>query len=315
MKLEKAIEGFRLVSLAEGMSPRTMDGYEWALGRLTKFLDNQGTGNPEVEEIQPADMRRFFLYLRTETDLAPASIRSIWRTIRSFYNWASRDLGVDRPDRGIPAPKVGTKAIVPFSEDEVKALLRACEYTSTACTNGRQAFRMRRPHARRDKALVLLLLDTGMRVSECARLLVRDVNLETGAVEVRPFRSGLKSKGRTVFLGKTTRKAVWLYLTDRDDLEPDDSLLITQNGHPMNRSSIAHMLSRLGERAEVDKVHPHRFRHTSAIQYLRNGGDVFTLQRLLGHSSLAMVNRYLAIAEVDLANAHRRASPADNWRL
>jgi site-specific recombinase XerD len=90
MKLSKAIEGYKLVSLAEGFSPRTMEGYEWALGRLTKFFKSKGMDDPELDEIGSAELHRFFLLLRTDTDLAPASIRSVWRTIRSFYNWATK---------------------------------------------------------------------------------------------------------------------------------------------------------------------------------------------------------------------------------
>lgn len=84
---------------------------------------------------------------------------------------------------------------------------------------------------------------------------------------------------------------------------------------PLSPSVLRKLLDRLGDKAAVPHVFPHRFRHTFAITYLRNQGDLFTLQSLLGHSDLAMVRRYARVAQADCAEVHRRASPVDNWRL
>ena len=123
-------------------------------------------------------------------------------------------------------------------------------------------------------------------------------------------------KGRTVYLGKATRNALWRYLVDRDDAsDPQAPLFLEANGRPLNKTALRLLVAGLGKKANRSKCHPHLFRHSFAITYLRNGGDLFTLQSLHGHGNLEMVRHYARIAEVDVAQAHRRASPADNWHL
>ncbi len=161
----------------------------------------------------------------------------------------------------------------------------------------------------------MLLLDTGIRASELCRLTVKDLDLQSGTITVRPFMSGIKSRPRIIPIGNVAKKALWRYLTTRNTEYKGDELFFSREGHPLDRDSLRKLLVRLGERAGVPNVHPHRFRHTFAIQYLRNGGDVFTLQRILGHTTLSMVQHYLALADADTQSAHRRASPVDNWRL
>jgi len=101
---------------------------------------------------------------------------------------------------------------------------------------------------------------------------------------------------------------LWRYLS-KTEVDPAQSLF------RLSPRSIRSLILRLGKSAAVPHTHPHRFRHTFAIEYLRNGGDIFTLQRILGHSSLDMVRRYLTIAQTDIQTAHRRASPVDRWQL
>ena len=90
---------------------------------------------------------------------------------------------------------------------------------------------------------------------------------------------------------------------------------VNEINSPISTQDVLQLVKRLGENAGVINVYPHRFRHTFAIEFLRNGGNVFELQQLLGHSDLEMSRRYAQIAQIDLETSARKASPADRWRL
>ncbi len=323
LSVSKALVGFLNTKAAEGLSPRTLQNYEHRLKQWINYA-----GEVDVGNFTPQKIRHYLVWLRTDykpkrfngdgQPLSPKTIRNVYMTLSSFFTWASSEFDIDSPMDGVPAPKHTPAPVIPFTRDDIEAMLDVCELTRRANTTDRSRFRRRRATARRDRAIIITLLDTGLRASELCALVVGDVDLKTGRVEVRHGpRGGAKGgKGRTVFLGKTARRFVWRYLVDREDGEDPEAVLF--NGRwdrPMNPDSLRQLVKSLAKRAGVRNCHPHRFRHTFAITYLRAGGDVFTLQVLLGHSSLEMVRYYSRIAEVDLANAHRRASPADNWQL
>jgi integrase/recombinase XerD len=218
----------------------------------------------------------------------------------------------------VPPPKIKKTPIEPFTRDEVERMLKVCLYTREADTNMRHKWVMRRPAANRDQALILILVDTGLRALELCSLKVGDVEIKRGKMEVKHgVEGGAKGgKGRMVYLGKVARRAIWRYLAEREDGEDPDAPLFTVTGdRKFKPDSLRLLIKRIAERASVKNAYPHKFRHTFAINYLRSGGDIFTLQSLLDHSSLEMVRHYAQIAEIDIAQALRKASPADNWRL
>jgi len=303
--LSKALEGLILSKSAEGKSPHTLLVYRYGVNKLISL-----SGDRELDQITRQDMEAFFTHLR-KSELSEASIANVWRGIRVLYKWAEKEFNCPRPEKDLPRPFAPANHIQPFTEQECKAILGACGYSSSARVKDRKSFTMRRPTAERDRAIVLTLLDTGIRAGELTRIKTADVDIHTGEIRIMPYRSGLKSRGRSVYLANASRSHVWRY-TQRN---PGNVYLFQSGSRPMNRDSLYKLLRRLGQRSGVKNVHPHRFRHTFAIQYLRNGGDIYTLQMLLGHASWKMVRHYLELAQSDCELAHKRASPVENWNL
>lgn len=323
MSLNKAIVGFVNHKLAEGLTDRSVSSYERI---LTKWVIH--TGDIDITKVACRDIRSYLAWLRTDYQprrfngqthpLSPKTIRNIWVTLASFFKWATMEFTIPNPMDGIPAPRFQQAPVKAFTKAEVELILKACAYTREADTTFRRSYTYHRPTARRDRAIILTLLDTGLRAMELCLLKTGDVDLKKGKIEVKHgVRGGAKGgKGRIVFLGKTARRAVWRYLASREDGDdPQAPLFLGRSDRIMTPSSLRQLMKNLAEKAGVDDAYPHKFRHTFAITYLRSGGDIFTLQALLGHSSLDIVRHYARIAEIDIEQAHRKASPADNWRL
>ena len=167
---------------------------------------------------------------------------------------------------------------------------------------------------RRDRATIRSLLDTGARASELCGARVNDAHLAGGRARV----FGKGSKERFVHLGRRALADVWLYVREERP-EPaqidGDFLFLSEDGYGMSRHSLRLAVYRLAERASV-KASPHMFRHTPAIEQLRNGMDLLSLQRFQGHEKLATTQVYLtALSDDDVQERVRRTSPGDNWRL
>jgi integrase/recombinase XerD len=322
MLLSDAISGFFLFIRAEGFSDQTVLLYKWHLSILLRFL-----GDKEVTEIKEHDLRGFFVYLREvyhkekghpDKPMSGAFLRNEWKGMRSLFEWCKeQELLKERPDINIKMPGNNPKTIMPLTEDEVKALLKNAEFSRVAETRNRNAYRIKRSTAVRDVALLILLLDTGIRAGECSRLDIKDVDLEKGEIFIKPYgNSGIKTKSRAIPIGKATMRVLWKYKNTLEYQEPNDPFFVSKrDGRRLDRSAMLQLIKSLGDKAGIKNCHPHQLRHTFSIQYLRNGGDVFTLKKILGHNSLKMVEVYLQLAQTDTTAAHRRASPADRWHL
>lgn len=306
----QAVEGFLLAKRAEGISTNTLDQYAWAYRKLSAFLST----DPPLATLTTDEIRNFLASLG---HLSRKSRNSIQVALSSLWTWACTEgYAATHVLQPIPLLRAHPPDIAPFGQAELRKLLTACDH-SEPYTSWRHpsSTRNARPTALRDRALILFLVDTGLRASELCNLLVSDVNTDSQSVDVR----GKGDKPRIVHYAKSCSLALWRYhATRQPHLQADQPLFHVgpvDAPAPFERRVLGRLLHRIGDRAGVTPANPHRFRHTFAIQFLRNGGNLFALQDLLGHSNLEMVRRYARIVQADRARAHKLASPADKWRL
>jgi integrase/recombinase XerD len=306
MKLSEAIAGYWLANRGR-LSKNTQRNYDYVLRRLCSSL-----GDTDIGDITPADIRKHLEDIEHSRGLSKRSLSDTWIVLSSLWTWAAKELGVPQVVRSVPRPRYDQQPIIPLTLEEVQALVSAAEWGAPWVTRRGKQARSKRPTAKRDKAIILVLLDTGVRASELCDLQIRDYEPDSGQLYVR---HGKGNKRRVVYLGQRARLHLWRYMADRMNTRPADPLFASRTNTRLDRTNLRHMLNAIAAQAKVNNVHPHRFRHTFAITFLRNGGNTFALQKLLGHSELSTVLKYVRLAETDIRQAQAAASVVDNWRL
>jgi len=217
-------------------------------------------------------------------------------------NWLRREYpehSTWNPLANIKQPKVDDEVLPPADDGDIRQMLQSC--------HGKRFTDVR------DECLILALVDTGCRANEFISLRIKDVDQDTGDVSIRPS-TAKGRRPRTVFLGQKSRKSMRRYLAERakQGATPEDPLWVNQMGDPLKYYTLREVLRRRAQNSGLEREPSlHSFRRAFAIGWLRRGGDIETLRRLLGHKNLAVISRYLPLVNQDLQNAHRQYSPAD----
>jgi len=324
-ELLRHIESFVLAKEIGGKTPDTLRFYDNNLRRFAWWLDQAGIPL-ELESLTPDTIRRFLHYFQTETHrftdnnrrVGKVASRSMldayWRTFQAFCTWLIREGLMEEfnnPIRKVDRPKQ-LKVVVPDIPKET--LIKLLDSFGPDFLG------------KRNKAILLVFLDSGVRLSELVGMKLSDLNQETGIIKV----FGKGQKERLVRVSQLTISAVKDYLETRYaalgdsfqynlDQEPP-WLWVKENGHKITRGGVSFMVTQLKKIAPPGvKISPHVFRHTFAINYLRgNGtpesrGDPFTLQMLGGWEDLDMPRRYAAaLKQEDALKVHEKASPVTN---
>lgn len=310
--LEKLAQHFEAYNRTEGKSPRTVECYTSVLKYFGDFLREHNYPDT-LGDLTIDVVREFILYLQQTSrwknhpyntpngNLAPSSIQNYVRTLRPFFSWLHREGYTEENVLArLRPPRSPQKLVEILTNEEISRIL-ACIDSDTAS-------------GARNSAMVITFLDTGLRLSEVIGAKVCDAHIEQGYLKVM----GKGAKERVVPIGSLAQKALLRYVfhfRPKPFYEDQDYLFLTLEGTPMTINCLKLIFGRLAEKSGIKRLHPHLCRHTFATNYLINGGDVFSLQQILGHTSLEMVRRYVTLASSQVRVQHRKFSPMDRMNL
>lgn len=296
-------------NLADGKSPKTVKWYDEILRLFCMYVK----AKPQSEDISLFNIdlvRDYILYLRHKPKfqghpytpeqgqlLSPKTVQCHVRALKAFSSWLYVEGHTkDNKLKNLKLPKAPTKVIQPLTPEEIKKVVVRIKRSSST--------------GWRNYAILVTLLDTGLRVSEIAGIPLGQVNFEGGYITVM----GKGAKERIVPIGKFVQMRLLQYCEGvRPKLGNNDcdSLFLSCRGKPITTNTIKLIFSRLAKSSGIDRLHAHLCRHTFAINYLLNGGDIFSLQEILGHTTLEMVRHYLRFTSSQITARQHEYSPMD----
>lgn len=314
----KAVTAYQMHLRVGNRSPRTHDWYGSNLAAFGAFLQARlGTADPELRKIHADDIRAFILYLQDRTvlyevptgphprkptpgGLSPFTIRGYCRTLSAFFNWCQKDGLIQRkPTENVTYPKMPQPIKDTFSREDIVKLLSACDASAESL-------------CWRNRAIILLLLDTGIRAGELCGLQLEHLDPQYRRAKI----TGKGMKDRFVPLSHATREALFKYVNfyRPHPPRPATAVFLTVKGTAFNGDVLRDILGAVGARAGV-KVNPHKFRHSAGTLFYRETGNLLLTQQLLGHENIQTTRGYVHTDTADLERVHERGSPVANLHL
>ena len=266
-------------------TPKTLSNYEWTINRFITWLVSQGVTTPA--QLTARHVRAF---IAQYSNLSDWSIFTYARSIRTLVRFWYAEGYLSTPIT-VTMPRIRQRRMPFLTADQVHAVIKRCTI--------------------RERAIVLFLVDSGLRRQELINLNRQDIDMRSGAVRVI---QGKGRKDRLAVIGATTRRAIIKMWSAQLDQRPDAPAFQTKTGTRFAPEGIRMLFSRLSTKSGIH-VSAHALRRTFATIALQNGLDLVSLQTLLGHTSIETTRRYIQWLDGDLLKAHQRASPVDSWKL
>ena len=276
--IEETFADFIVSRKTKGLAEKTLQSYQSQFQAVARHMDVK----MDIAMLQKADLDAMIISMR-DASLSPNSINSYTRTLKSFFSWCNEQ-GITRLN--IPLYKAEETVKETYSDAELAALLKKPDIRKATFAEYR------------DWVIINFLLNGGSRAATVRAIQIRDVDLDGGMVFYRHTKN---RKAQVIPLCSAMVAILREYLRHRGG-EAADYLFCTETGSQLTENGLRQSIARYNTRRGVQKTSIHLFRHTFARKYLIDcGGDAFTLQKLLGHSALAMTKHHYAIFDADLA--------------
>jgi integrase/recombinase XerD len=286
---QKFIEDCRIRNLKND----TIIFYQRELKLYERLLEEQKIDPSPPMVTKDIVNRNVILYMLDVKKCQEVTVNTRLRAVRTFYNFLEREgLIQNNPLHEIKLIKHNKRVIETFSKEQVRILFDQPDLSTFTGI--------------RDLTLMMLLLETGVRAKECVAIDVQDINWSDHNIRIKEPKG---SKERVVPIQKKMQKQLRKYLSVRGNVE-ENALFVSIDNERLSKRQLQNLISKYGKRAGITNVRcsPHTFRHTMAKLSVQSGADVFTLQAILGHSSLEMVRVYVNLFSSDVYENHKKFS-------
>jgi integrase/recombinase XerD len=310
--LEEALALFINVKKAENLKERTLRDYETNMRYFFEWVTTY-IGDVTVDKITLQILRDYVLWcanekgyyeghpFKSEMDkdrkgLSPASVNVRIRVLKAFFGTLMKEEVIAKnPAENLALMRQDIDTVQPLTEDELRKLLAAPD---------------QRYYAQfRDYVILMLIIDTGMRINEICALEVKDVDLRSRQI-ILPAIKNKNRKPRMLPLSTDTARLLTQLISESKQYFDSDYVFNTNYGEPINEKTIQKSISKYASKAGITKrVSPHVLRHNFAKMAAMNGMDIFTLMRILGHSDISTTRKYVQINDDDVMEQHKLYSP------
>ena len=287
MKIFKAVQGYIIDCRTRRRSERTIEWYEQKLKVFADWMQEE----EEIEslsEVTVLNLRSFVLHIQSiqvgrttinkngdNSQISPLTVKGYVQVIKGFFTWCYQEELIEKnPAARLKLPSIPNYIIPTFDAEHIKIMLDACDTSSTL--------------GYRDYTIILVLLETGIRISELCNLRLQDIHEQYIRVV------GKGDKEREVGLSPAVSKCMWKYVNKYRNSN-ENRVFINRYGVPLTPTGVDQLLDDIKERTGITgvRVSAHTFRHTFARMYLEQGGDVYKLSLLMGHSDIEVTQEYL----------------------